>query len=274
MVKPNVFDFKSYRDYVREALGGTRKRTGLRMQAAAAMGCQPTYLSQVLQAKTDLSLEQGLKLSQFLAHASDERQMFLLLIQLERAGTGDLREHFTQDIETLLQRRTLIKNRLKAQNGLTSEDQSIYYGSWIYSCVHVLVTIPDLSSADSIAAYLGLSRVQVAEVLSFLESRKLIVDAGEGNYQAGPLHLHLPDDSPHLQKHHANWRLRAIQSFDRKTRSQEMHYSAVVTISEKDAALVKEKLMRCLQENVETITNSPAENVYCYNIDWFELQPK
>lgn len=272
MTSKTVFDFTGYRPFVIEALGGERKRTGRRVRAAAAMECQPTYLSQVLKGTADLSLEQALRLSEFLEQSPDEREMFLLMVQLERAGTPALKAHFESHVQALTGRRLLIKNRLQEKTTLAPQDHAIYYGGWQYACVHVIVTVPGLRTRDAIAAYLGLSPARVGEVLDFLESRGLIALGSDGAYGVGSLHLHLGDDSPYIQRHHSNWRVKAIQSFDRRARPDELHYSAVVTVSREDAVRVKERLMQVLQENVRTISASPGEVAFCHVMDWFEVK--
>ena len=61
----NVFNFKEYKAYLSEKiswLGKTEK--GIRQKIAEQIGCQPSYLSQVLNGKPDLTLDQAYKLNQ------------------------------------------------------------------------------------------------------------------------------------------------------------------------------------------------------------------
>jgi hypothetical protein len=267
----DIFAFESYRAYVLAALGGHGKRSGARTQAALAMGCQLAYLSQILGGTADISLEQAFRLSKFLNHGPDEREMLLLLVQRERAGESELRAYFDAQLRGLRDRRLLIKNRLRVKESLSPDDQAIYYGRWLCGYLHVVVTIPGLQAVEPIARHLGEPPEEVAETLDFLQSRGLVVKGDDGLYRIGPQHLHLPDSSPNIRKHHANWRLKALQSIDRKSRATELHYSVAGSISRADAAAIRERFLKLIQDNMKTFSASPEETIFCAVIDWFEI---
>ncbi len=56
-MEKKIFEFKQYKPYIRQRLGGERKKTGLRAEASRAMNCQTAYLSQVLNGDANMSLE-------------------------------------------------------------------------------------------------------------------------------------------------------------------------------------------------------------------------
>ena len=271
MTAIEIFGFQDYRAYLLSMAGNSDRRSGLRLRLAKIAGCQPAYLSQILKGSANLSLEQAFRIARFLNHGPDEREMFLLLVQRERAGDADLRAHFDAQIQGVLDRRHLIKNRLKNQESLGADDQAIYYGRWLCGCLHIIVTIPGLQTREAIANYLSLPIDDVGETLDFLESCGLILRDDGGSYRIGPRHIHLPDSSPNIRKHHANWRLKALQSLDRPTRKNEAHYSVLVTLSRTDAALIRERILRLIDETMQSVTASPEEVLFCQVIDWFEI---
>lgn len=268
----SIFDFTSYRPYVVAALGGANKRSGLRSKAALAIGCALPYLSQILRGDADFSVEQAFALAGFLGLDPDERRMLLLLVQKERAGRADLRRHYESEIQALLEKRQSIKNRLHAEKDLGPDDAAVYYGSWLYAALHMLVAIPEFRAREAIAERLKLEPAALDAALAFLESRGLLARRADGRYQVGPRHLHLAESSPNIRKHHSNWRLKALQSLDRPAGPSEIHYSAAVTLSHRDAADLKERFLSLVQSNMKTIGDSPEETLYCTVIDWFEVR--
>ena len=59
----NVFEFKSYKAYLEFRVGGYRERRGLKTRVATAMGCQPTFVTQILNGTVHMSLEQAHRLN-------------------------------------------------------------------------------------------------------------------------------------------------------------------------------------------------------------------
>jgi hypothetical protein len=86
----------------------------------------------------------------------------------------------------------------------------------------------------------------------------------------GEVRMHLSHDSPMNSKHHANWRIRAIQSLERET-AQELHYSGVISVSFEDLVRVREIMARALEDVGKVVKDSTDETVYCYSLDLFEL---
>lgn len=267
MTKKNLFDFLSYKDYLKQNLGGFRARNGMRKKAAEYMKCQTTYLSKVLNENAQLSLEQAQSMNEFMGHDLEESDFFLLLVQKERAGTKKLSDYFESKIHSHLQNRTSIRNRLKSQEGLNSDDQVTYYSKWYYSCIHVMVSIPGLDTKSALVEYLNLPASTISEALDFLETRGLLINRGQ-RYEIGPRHLHLPQESPHITKHHGNWRVQALSSLD-SPKTNDLHYSVVVTLSNEDALKIRRRIIDMIQENMNIIKESKEECTLAMCLDYF-----
>jgi uncharacterized protein (TIGR02147 family) len=264
-----VFEFRSYKPYLSGLLGQKGQKTGRRSEAARHMGCQTAYLSQVLNGDAHLSLEQAFSMNEFLGHDEEQGEFFLLLVQKERAGTSDLKKYFTEKLEKLAERRLVIKNRLKDQETLSVSDQAVYYSSWYYACIHVMVTIPGLQDKESIAKHLNLPLTTIAGALEFLVSRGLVIEEG-ARYKMGPRHVHLGHDALFIAKHHTNWRTRALVAIDH-VKKDDLHYSMVGTISRADARKIKERVVELIQENMKTFAPSKEECVFVSAFDFFEI---
>ena len=142
----SVFDFKAYKSYLLYETERKPAQRGLKYLLAKALGCQSAYLSQVLKGSAELSPEQGLRACEFFRLGQDEQDYLMLLLQKDRAGTQDLKTYFQKQINDLLKKRMNLVKRLGKESHLSETDKNTYYSSWIYSAIHLAVTINKLQS--------------------------------------------------------------------------------------------------------------------------------
>jgi len=260
----SLFEFQRYRDYLRHAVRARGKRT----QLAAAVGCHNAYVSRVLDGAADFSLEQAYRINQFLGHTDNESAYFLLLVQYGRAGSPELRAHFEKQITELRARFLDLKNRVTDSKRLDRVAQSTYYSAWYYAAIHVATAVPKLRTIEALSLHFNLPPRLVATTLEFLESIGSVVREG-GGFLVGTARTHIDNTSDLIRPHHTNWRLRAIDSLHREN-ARDLHYSAVITLSEKDLPRVKAVLLEAVEKIREVIRESPDERVYCYALDLFD----
>lgn len=120
------------------------------------------------------------------------------------------------------------------------------------------------------AQRLSVSPKKVAEALSFLKKFGLVTEEKDGKLRVGHTLLHLESDSPQIPRHHQNWRLKAFQSYELPGES-DLTYTGPVTLSRRDASLIREKLLKLISESVDRIKDSPSEELYCLCLDWFKI---
>ena len=266
----NVLFFKDYKEFLNEWIQGQPSRgRGVRSALARAAGCQAAYVSQVLSGKQDFGLEQAQAISKHIGLSQDETHCFLLLVQKARAGTRELREYFQSQLDALRQERLLLKNRLGVQSFLEKENQLIYYSSWLYAAIHVITDIPAFQTREAIAEKFSLPLGKVADILEFLEKTGLIVRK-DNRFQMGEGRIHLGSDSALIAKHHANWRMKAIASMDLE-RPDDLHYSSVVSISEKDSVQIKSAIVAVLKNIKTVIKDSRSEELFSLSFDFFRV---
>lgn len=266
----SVFEFSDYKAYLEAFIVGQPKRGhGIRTQLSEAVGCQLAYLSQILKGKADFTLEQAGKANRFLGHSKEESHFFMLLVQRSRAADLPTRNYFSEQLEELLQLRKQIKNRIGMAQNLTLEDQLTYYGSWHYVALHILLTIPAYQTKQAMTEKLGISIEKLNELLEFLLRTGLAEQHGN-RFVTGSAHIHLGNDSKLVAKHHANWRLKAMQSLDTEKKN-DLHYSSAVSLSVKDAAAIRALLLKSISEAVEIVKVSPEEKLCGVCVDFFEL---
>lgn len=265
----NLFDFQDYPAYLKSAFPTRGAGRGSRIRLANALGVQKGFISAVFHGKAEFSLEQAYKVSRFLSHTPDERDYFLLLIQSARAGSQDLREYFGAKIRETQAKRKEIRERISVKATLSEVDQLTYYSNWHYTAIHMCLMVPQLRSREAISRYLGLPIELVSKVLEFFVRSGIAEQRGE-SYVAGPARLHIGADSPFVGRHHTNWRMQSIQALDR-SKTQNLHYSLVMSIAPAAMTRIREILLDSLQKTEAVLRDSPDETICALTLDLYEL---
>jgi uncharacterized protein (TIGR02147 family) len=271
-MKKTIFEYSNYKSYLRDLLKSRpRNGYGFKSEIAKALDCRPAFISQVLNNQMQFSPEQAEAFNQFAGHSKDESVFFLLLVQYDRAGSKSLSERIKFQINEFLQKRLILKDRVDIKKTLSAVDQAIYYSSWYYAAVHMLVTIPQYQNKEAIVKYLGLSLDKVNDILEFLISSGLILRAN-GSLRPGISRIFLGLDSPMIVQHHKNWRLKAIDAFDNDLK-RDLHLSTVVTVNRSDAEKIKQKLVQYIEEIRQQIKESQnEEELHCFSVDFFNVR--
>lgn len=269
-MEKSVFDFQTYKAFInawilQQPSGGH----GMKSVIAQRTDCNPAYVTQVLKGNADFSLEQIEKLKDLLGLGPHDFDFLLLLVEKDRAGTLSLKKYFSDKIAKALDERKQLKNRLKKEVPLTQEVQLKYFSTWVYAAVHMALTVPTLQDARAIARKLKLEEPVVNEAIQFLLQSRIITQNKAG-YQMGEVRFHLPHDSELIFKHHTNWRLQALKALDQKKEAN-LHYSSVVSISEKDFQEIRENLLKAIESAKAKIKESPEESVVSFCLDFFKV---
>lgn len=243
---------------------------GLRLKLSQAIGCQPSYISQILNGNSHLSLEQAVSCQDVLGHTLHEIHFFMLLLQFERAGNSILKEYFLNQISKLREERKLIDNRIGQKTGVSKKDQTEYYGNHLNALIHIALTIPELQTPESISKRLCLPLDVVRETLSFLVSCHL-AEEKNGKYEGGSARLHLSRESKLINKHHSNWRIKALENLDLASK-RDLHYSSVLSFSLSDWTKLREMIVSAISEIQSVVKDSPAEELFVFNIDLFQVK--
>ena len=269
-MKKTVFDFKTYKGFLSDYTEKQAHSWGVKSKLAKAINCQSAYLSQIMSDRAELSLEQALKACQFFEFSEEEEKFFLLLVQKDRAGTVDLKKHFINQIETILNRRLVLTERLGTKNILSDEDKTTYYSAWYYSAIHMAVSIPELQTKAMLSRHLNLKIEKLNQALDFLIQTGLVLQKGD-RYLLGGSSIRLGNDSALIIRHHANWRLQATEALERESLT-DLHYSGVFTLSMSDVTKIKDLMLEQLKSNLNVVKESKEEEIYVMNLDFFNLK--
>lgn len=226
-------------------------------------------MSQVLSGAKSFSHEQGFKVAAFFNLDEREREYFLTLLSVDRAGTKEYENYLREKLRQLRSEAENLSTRLKHEKKLSPEESAVFYSDWVYSACRLSIGLGE-NTVPALARYLSLSEERVREVVSFLIKAGLAEKNSDGTLNRRKLSTHLEANSPWIKSHHRNWRLKAM---DASSSKENLHYSAPMSLSKEDFFLIKEILTSTIRKVDDILIPSESEKLVCLNIDWFDLTP-
>ncbi len=265
----NIFEFSDYRDYLNAWLTTAKSQKTFNLtRLAEVANIHPTFLSHILAGTKHLSLEQATLISDHFKHTKLEQDYFIILINLDRAGNEPLRKYWQEKKSQVEFQKNKLSQRFDKHRQLTQEQRAEFYSSWIYVATWVSTAIEDRQSIQQVADRFKISREQAEKVLIFLTEVGMCIEK-EGYFSMNESHVHVPNESFFVIKHHMNWRMKAIQRMDTRTEN-ELFFTAPMSIAKKDFEHFREKVTHLIKEIVDKAKDSKAEEVVCLNIDFFK----
>lgn len=262
-----LFAMDDYRDYVRE-WARARGRGEFR-KISVALGMHTTLVSQIFRGRKCLTEEQASKFCEYMKLNTIESDYFLKLIQIERAGTEQLRLVYKRHLAQLRDLANEVKTRVPSPKALTEADRALFYSSWQYSLVRLLTSMEPYQTVENVARRMNLSISRTQEILSFLTSRGLCQES-KGRYVRTEKNTHVEAGSPLAIRHHQNWRAKSVELQERMS-SNDLAFTAPVSISREDIPKVRSVLLEAISEISKIVANSEAEEVIYLGIDWLKI---
>lgn len=263
----SVFDFEDYRAFLNTWIDQQSLR-GVKSQISQALGVSSSLISLILKGEKQLSPEQALDAADFIGLNEKETDYFLLLVELSRAGTLKLKNRLKTKIKQTHKESQQLSKRLKKDLELNDEKKAIYYSSWIYTGLRNLIALEKHHDVAGMAYRLGVPTSTINQCLEFLIENSLAITKNS-KITYGPTYTHVGQDSPFVNKHHQNWRIKGIQQMDAKNET-DLFYTCPMSLSEKDGLELRSYLLKVIQEVLKTVGPSPSEEVRCLNIDFFK----
>jgi len=267
-----VFKFSDYKLYLKKIIE-VHERTvkGYRTKLADHCQMNRSYLPQILNSKAQLSEEQSLRCANFLGLNPIEIRFFQNLVRYSKTSSADLRSHLGAELKSIQLEAANLAHVLKDTEQSNEEIASHYYSQWFFSAIHIATYNVKLRSPFEIGRYLNLELQVVQKVLKYLERVKLVQQTPDGLYVPLESNFHLPKDSVHSFKHHANWKIKALEALERPI-EHNFHYSSVFGISKKDLMTFKSHFVKFVSSTRNLIKESnPEEELCAYTIDFFGI---
>ena len=204
----DIFSFPDYRSILTNWIASSAVRGG-RTRLAKAASCNPSWLTRVLNSEVQLTPDQALGIAQALSLSEFEADYFLLLVDLERASTAQLRKRISNKLEAIrIQNRSLM-TAINSKAKISGEASTKYYSSWIYGALHVASMIRPISVEEA-ASQLFLSKESVTPIFKDLRQMGL-VEVERNQFKATAKSLHLHADQSLVNQGHLIWRNRTVQ---------------------------------------------------------------
>jgi uncharacterized protein (TIGR02147 family) len=267
-----IFHYSDAKSYLKSYLKQLPKEGfGEAKKIAQHLNVSSTYMSQVLAGQKPLTLEHATSLGRYLGLGGVELDYFFYLVQLERAGTQELKAYCQEKLEELKRTSLKIANRVQTQRTLNEEQKSVFYSSPLYSSIH-LYCATDVKgrSLEEISQRFEVSRFKTSEMMRFLVQTGICIEENN-RFLTGNQSTHLEQGSPHLLKHHTNWRLRAIQAGE-DLNEKELMYTVNVALSKNDFQFLREEMVGFIQDFLKKANPSASEEIACLNMDWFWIR--
>jgi uncharacterized protein (TIGR02147 family) len=265
-----IYDFSDYKSYLKAQIHAFPNRgRGEMTRIAKALDIHTTMVTHVLKGKQNFTLEQTLKLAEHWALNELETEFLVALVNLDRAGDRRAKSFCQKRVEELRARARDLSVRLETKNELSESDRAEYYSSWVYTYLRLLSAIDGYSSAQAMAKKTGLPLATVRRVLEFLISHGLCREES-GRVSYGAVKTYLESSSPLVVAHHLNWRRKTSECFDH-LRGEDLVFTYPVVLAEKEFLVVREHLVRFIEEFKQVVSPSPSEELYCLNLEWLRM---
>lgn len=266
----SVFEFQDYREYIRHRIASSECAWGYQGRLAEAARCQPSFLSQALKGRVQLTIDHVAGLADFWHLTEDERSYLLHLLMEERAAHPALRAHCRKVLEDLRAQHGDLSRRLNYPSLVRPEHEAIYYSSWLYPAIHIGTSIPALRSIQRISEYFGINPRHATEILGTLTDMGLVERQGADEWVLTGRFLHLRKDSPFFPTHHINWRFRCGDHLQKRP-GEGMHYTSVVSLSKRDIPRIEEEIRQFVERVHAIVADSREENLMGFSCDFFEV---
>jgi uncharacterized protein (TIGR02147 family) len=268
-----IFDYSDYREYL-EAWRRQLPKAGRGIvgKLAEHLRVSQVQVSQVLSGKKDLTLDQALLLGEFLALSETEKEFLLWLVVQSRSGSDKLSKFSASRIKSFQHKAKQVKSRIPADVALTESQRQTFYSNYRYSAIRLFCAIEEGKTIPEICAHFQLSLGRVTKIVGFLVSGGLLSEGKNGRFTLGAKRTFIERESPYFFRHLLNWRLLALQSIP-ETEDSDLVFTSPVSLSRKDYEKIRARILQMIQEISDTVRESPAELVVCWNMDWFELRP-
>jgi uncharacterized protein (TIGR02147 family) len=263
-----LFETDDYRKIIRKWVASRPGRgRGELLKMSELLGIPSSVFSQTLNGQRDLSPDHALLLADYMGLIHLEKEYFITLVQIQKASHHKYKKYLQEKKDTLKKEFGNLSKRVQHEKTLSEVDQQFFYSSWVYSAIRLKCGIGDGLTAEEIKNQFQLSTIRLNKILEFLVRTGLLIHTHQ-KYKTGTQSTYISRESVMVSKHHMNWRVRSAEKSSEIT-NEDLMFTCPLTCSQKDKALIKEKLTATIQEISQIVKDSPSEELVYLGIDWF-----
>lgn len=259
-----IFTCQTHFQFLRTVFNSKNSERGLLSRASEALGVHPSYLSRAIKGENNLTPDQGFTLGEFLGLDENEKEFLFILIQRDRAGSQKFKEELSRKLERIKDDKNDLGRDFNSPN-TPSIIEATYYSSWMYSAIHILLSIEEYNSVAKISKALWISEKEVEKKLNALEGMGL-VEQKKSNWILTNKKLFISNVSPFAHSYHTSWSNRINSTFA-TIDSKDIRYTGVHSISSSDWEKLKEMIRNFLKSLNPVIEPSKEEVLVVVRVD-------
>lgn len=264
-----IFEFDDYKDFLRYKIEENRGSRAYQSRLAEAIGCQKSFLSQVINSHVNFTPDHAIATCDFWGLATEESAYFVDLVLLARSGSRKLTAFLVARMKNARVKRADPSEKFLWPTLNGEREAETYYSAWYWAAIHIIVSIDQFESALAIATRLSLPVGIVESALAWLIKQKLIEKSPKG-WRVTKKMVYLPNTSPMTEANHLGWRQRASANIQAQDRSA-LHYSAVFAVSLSDFDELKELTVEHIARLNKIVGPSSSEELVSFTCDLFKV---
>ncbi len=254
-----IYSYIDYRKYLDWVLSADQMGRGARQRLADYLGCQPSFISQVLNGRNELSDEYAFKMNGFLNHDGAEQDFFMNLVHLSKAGTEPLRQYYSTVLEKIKSKQLQVE-AVVTTDRLSEADTMEYYSDWLHVCLHMLVSIKEFQNVESMRKRLAVDKKEFDRALAFLK-RTGLVHQEKQVLKTGKAHIHMKKESMGAHAASVMMRLKTLDKLDLKN-PHSLNYSLSFTVSQKGYEELKKRILDLIG-SLDGVLNEGEPTKFC-----------
>ena len=275
-----IYDYTDYKSYL-TAWVNNQKALGLKVtyqEIAKSISVQKTYLSKVLSADAELSVDQSYLLAQYLRLDEGETDYLSILVDCSRTGIVNRKKSLKKKIDVIRSHYLKVSTHLKDKKNPLEEEKaasayaSYYLDPW-HQVIHMALMIERFQQKPlQLAKLLNMPEASFKKRLGLLEKLG-IISLGKK--------IEILEDSLHIDRgsdYFWSWRQQILSSCFERSRlndsEKDLNFSVVFTGDAKAFETIKVKLLDLLESCQEDVSKAPSKELYQLNIDLVDWQLK
>ena len=255
-----LFVASDHHDFLARTLNDRSQPRGTKSRLAATLKCRSAHISQIISGKNSLTVDMAFQVAEFLGFGTLERKYLLLLVERDRASHFQLKEFFNAEMRQIRALSSKVSSRVSGEQ-LAAEDAM--------TAIHILCALEPYQVPTAIAERIRLPLAQVNEALQFLSSKGIVERRG-GRFRVKAMRVHLPDHSPCIHSHHANWRVRSAEGVP-SDRVRPLQFTGLLALSRQDAEKVREVLLQAIEKTEGILKTTSEEDDFTLLVDFAGL---
>lgn len=263
----SVYQFQDYKKYLKALIKSQRENWGFISKLAEATGCQRSYLSRVINAEVHLTQDHAFHLSKFLGHTEAQSEYFSLMLESDRAATAEYRKKIQGKMKAIIQEQEDLQKLVNRPKVNLGEKEAVYYSQWIYSAIHILVSIPEYQTVQAITQKLQVESSLVDMALNQMKDMGLVKN-DRGRWQYASSEIHVGRNSPLVVWHHNNWRGRSMLNAQ-KMNDQSLHFTVVQSVDKKALQQIRQLVLKTIEDFNRIAGPADCEELVNFNCDFW-----